>query len=70
MAERYPVEVADRIADGYPRLVTRVLAKRATAYLAAADAELLAGLKRAGFRTWPGPDGTGFMTRELARGRC
>lgn len=64
MAERFPVEVADRIADGFPRLVTRALAKRGTAYLEQADAELLSGLKKAGFKTWSGPDGTGFMTCE------
>lgn len=66
MAERFPVEVADRIADGFPRLVTRALAKRGTAYLEQADAELLAGLKKAGFKTWSGPDGTGFMTCECS----
>jgi hypothetical protein len=49
-----PLEHADRIAQSMPTAVGEAFARRNTAKLAEQDAELLAGLKAKGLRTWPG----------------
>lgn len=47
-------------ARSLPSKIVTLLQQRATAWLAQVDADLLAGLEKVGFRTWPGPNGAGF----------
>lgn len=54
------IEYADMTARSLPTPVSRAFQQRSTAWLSQVDAELLAGLKKAGFRTYPGPNGAGF----------
>jgi len=59
-----PTEVADHIAAGTPRAVTKLFHQRMTAWLKEQDADLLAGLENKGFETYSGPEDAGFMFRE------
>lgn len=59
--ERQPIEVLDRITDSLPKQVGKYFHQRGVKHLAEADKEILDGLKKAGFKTWPGPDGTGWL---------
>ncbi|BEJ14287.1 hypothetical protein CspHIS471_0400540 [Cutaneotrichosporon sp. HIS471] len=54
------IDFADMTARSIPSPVGRAFQKRSTAWLSQVDADLLTGLKKAGFRTYPGPDGAGF----------
>lgn len=58
--ETKDINLADITARSLPWEVSRLFQARATAWLSHVDADLLAGLKKAGFRTWAGPDGAGF----------
>ncbi|GMK58604.1 hypothetical protein CspeluHIS016_0600460 [Cutaneotrichosporon spelunceum] len=58
--DKTDIEFADMTARSMPMPVVREFQKRSTAWLSTVDAELLTGLKKAGFRTYPGPDGAGF----------
>lgn len=64
------VETCDRIADSLPKQVGRLFHQRIVQHLAVEDKPVLDGLKRAGFKTYPGPDGTGwlFLAYEKAGG--
>ena len=64
------VETCDRIADSLPKQVGRLFHQRIVQNLAVEDKVILDGLKSAGFKTWPGPDGTGwlFLAYEKAGG--
>lgn len=59
--EKQPIEVLDRITDSLPKQVGKIFHQRAVKDLAVADKEILDGLKKAGFKTWPGPEGTGWL---------
>lgn len=56
-----PTDLADRIAESNPKIVAKLYHKRIIPKLAEADAELLSGLKKAGFNAWSGPEGAGFL---------
>ena len=56
-----PTDLADRIAESNPKLVAKLYHKRIIPKLAEADADLLDGLAKAGFKTWSGPEGSGFL---------
>ncbi|WOO79961.1 putative indole-3-pyruvate monooxygenase YUCCA3 [Vanrija pseudolonga] len=59
--ERFGIETLDRIANSFPRAVVKELHKRTISWLADVDSELLDGLKKAGFKTTPGPEGAGWL---------
>jgi cation diffusion facilitator CzcD-associated flavoprotein CzcO len=65
-----PVDVADLLAHSVPLRFALQLSPFTTRQLAEADAELLSGLERAGFRTTLGPGDMGlpWMTYERAGG--
>lgn len=56
-----PTDIADRIAESNPKFVAKLFHKRIIPELAKADAELLDGLDRVGFKAWAGPEGSGFL---------
>lgn len=58
------VETADRIADSFPKQVAKLFHQRIVKHLAVEDKEILDGLKKAGFQTHPGIDGTGWLFRK------
>ncbi|BEJ15423.1 hypothetical protein CspHIS471_0500280 [Cutaneotrichosporon sp. HIS471] len=68
--ENMSVETADRIADSFPKQVGKLFHQRIVKHLAVEDKEILDGLKAAGFKTYPGPDGSGwlFLAYERAGG--
>lgn len=63
--ETLSMDNADRIADSLPKQVGKLFHQRIVDHLAEADKEILDGLKKAGFRTWKGPEGTGWLFREF-----
>ncbi|KZT00875.1 FAD/NAD-P-binding domain-containing protein [Laetiporus sulphureus 93-53] len=63
-----PVEPIDRIHSSLPILLSKELQKRVTAEIAEADKELLEGLKKVGFRTYLGEEGSGFLPLASTRG--
>jgi cation diffusion facilitator CzcD-associated flavoprotein CzcO len=63
-----PVEDADMIFSSIPYPLVGELHKGATKTLAELDADLLAGLERAGFKVDFGDDGTGLFMKYLTRG--
>lgn len=62
--ETLSMDDADRIADSLPKQVGKLFHQRIVDHLAEADKDILDGLKKAGFRTWKGPEGTGWLFRE------
>lgn len=60
-----PTDLADHIAESNPKLVAKLYHKRLVPKLAEADKELLAGLKDAGFKSWKGPEDSGFLMSKL-----
>ncbi|TXT15275.1 uncharacterized protein COLE_01468 [Cutaneotrichosporon oleaginosum] len=68
--ENMSVETADRIADSMPKQVAKLFHQRIVKHLAVEDKEILDGLKAAGFKTYPGPEGSGwlFLAYERAGG--
>ncbi|TXT04290.1 hypothetical protein VHUM_04177 [Vanrija humicola] len=66
--ETLGIETLDRIGGSFPKPVVKELHKRTTSWLSDVDSELLAGLKQAGFKTYPGPDGTGWLFLGCNRG--
>ena len=56
-----PTDLADRIAESNPKLIAKLFHKRIIPELAKADKELLDGVKKAGFRSWLGPEDCGFL---------
>jgi cation diffusion facilitator CzcD-associated flavoprotein CzcO len=63
-----PVEDADMIAASTPIPLGAELHRDLSTRMAELDAELIAGLERAGFRTDYGPDGTGFLMKYYRQG--
>ncbi|THG94933.1 hypothetical protein EW145_g8052 [Phellinidium pouzarii] len=63
-----PTEVADRIWASYPNNVLRLMHQRVTRDIAEDDKELLAALKKRGFRVDFGTDGSGFLMKAYERG--
>lgn len=59
-----PTDLADRIAESNPKLVAKLFHKRIIPELAKADKELLEGIKKAGFKSWLGPEDSGFLMSE------
>lgn len=47
--------------------MVKLFHKRIIKDLAEADADLLSGLKKAGFNAWSGPEGSGFIMSEWTR---
>ncbi|KAK4687481.1 hypothetical protein P7C73_g2631, partial [Tremellales sp. Uapishka_1] len=62
-----PTELADRIAESNPKTVAKLFHKRIIPKIAEADTELLAGLKKAGFDAWMGPEKSGFLMMALEK---
>ncbi|GFZ51133.1 hypothetical protein JCM24511_08891 [Saitozyma sp. JCM 24511] len=62
-----PTDEADRIAESNPKSVVKLFHKRIIKDLAEADADLLSGLKKAGFNAWSGPEGSGFIMMALEK---
>jgi hypothetical protein len=56
-----PTDLADRIAESNPKYVAKLYHQRLVPKLYEADAELLDGLEKAGFKHWKGPDESGFL---------
>lgn len=52
---------ADRINASFPNMLTKLMHQRVVKDIAEADKEVLEGLKRVGFRTNTGIDGSGFL---------
>ena len=63
-----PVEDADLMLSSFPIPLIGQLHVEATKVLAEMDAELLAGLEKAGFKIDFGEDGSGLMMKYLTRG--
>ena len=66
--EPRPLDEADLLAMAVPHPVLVQTYKMLTKTIRAADAELLKGLEKAGFRLDFGHDGTGFQMKYLTRG--
>ncbi|ORY30774.1 hypothetical protein BCR39DRAFT_558455 [Naematelia encephala] len=62
-----PTDLADRIAESNPKVVAKLFHKRIIPRLAEADGELIAGLKKAGFNWWAGPENSGFLMMALEK---
>ncbi|KAK9459232.1 uncharacterized protein V1516DRAFT_686999 [Lipomyces oligophaga] len=62
-----PTELADRIAESTPKFVAKLFHQRIIPQIAALDADLLEGLKKAGFKITSGPDGSGFLMFALEK---
>lgn len=56
-----PTDLADRIAESNPKLIAKLFHKRIIPDIAKADKDLLEGIKKAGFRSWLGPEDCGFL---------
>lgn len=65
-----PTDLADRIAESNPKLVAKLFHKRIIPELAKADKDLLDGVKKAGFKSWLGPEDAGFLMSESASDYC
>ncbi|KAL1406101.1 hypothetical protein Q8F55_007784 [Vanrija albida] len=63
----HSIDTADRLMDSIPKQVGKFFHQRIVRHLAEADKEILDGLKRAGFRTWPGIEGTGWLLLALQK---
>ncbi|THH30839.1 hypothetical protein EUX98_g3351 [Antrodiella citrinella] len=63
-----PTAVSDQINNTIPYLFDKVKAVRLANAIAEEDKELLAGLKKAGFRTNMGPEGSGLWNLVLTKG--
>jgi cation diffusion facilitator CzcD-associated flavoprotein CzcO len=62
-----PTDLADRIAESNPKYVAKLYHQRLVPKLYEADAELLDGLEKAGFKHWKGPDESGFLMMALEK---
>ncbi|KAF7798202.1 hypothetical protein EIP86_009419 [Pleurotus ostreatoroseus] len=62
-----PTEEADRLSASLPTFFTKEISQRVAAMVHEADRELLEGLKKVGYRTNFGVDGSGFVFLALAR---
>ncbi|KAK7207658.1 hypothetical protein BZA70DRAFT_271873 [Myxozyma melibiosi] len=62
-----PTEVADRLAESTPKLVAKLFHQRLVPQITSLDADLLAGLKKAGFQTTLGEDNSGFLMLALRK---
>jgi cation diffusion facilitator CzcD-associated flavoprotein CzcO len=62
-----PTELADRIAESTPKLVAKLFHQRIIPQIAALDAELLDGLRAAGFKNTLGEDNSGFLMLALEK---
>lgn len=59
--DKQPLDVADRVGESLPKHVAKLVHQRIVPQLAELDKDILVGLKKAGFRTFPGVDGSGFL---------
>ncbi|RSH90305.1 hypothetical protein EHS25_001639 [Saitozyma podzolica] len=59
--------VADRIAESNPKFVAKLFHKRIIQDLKVHDGKLLDGLASKGFKTWQGPDDSGFLMMALSK---
>lgn len=53
--------------DSVPKQVGKFFHQRIVRHLAEADKDILDGLKKVGFRTWPGIEGTGWLLCRFPR---
>ena len=56
-----PTDLADRIAESNPKLVAKLFHKRIIPELAQRESHRLDGIKKAGFKSWLGPEDSGFL---------
>jgi cation diffusion facilitator CzcD-associated flavoprotein CzcO len=68
MMEGVDLDYADRITEAMPKGLVKAIHQRLVPRIADLDRELLGGLKKAGFQTYDGPDGSGFLFLALERG--
>lgn len=59
---------ADRVNASFPNMLLKLMHQRAAKVIAEGDKDILEGLKRVGFRTNMGTDGTGFFLLALSKG--
>lgn len=63
-----PVDIADLLTESMPRTLTRAAHRNhVVPQIAQVDAELLEGLRKAGFKTYSGSDGSGCMFLSLEK---
>lgn len=54
-------EYQDLLGESNPKFVVKLFHKRLIETLKEQDSELLEGLKKRNFKTWSGPEDTGFI---------
>jgi hypothetical protein len=55
------IELADKIAESTPKFVVKLMHQRIIPKLAELDKDILEGIRKAGFQTTSGEDGSGFI---------
>lgn len=68
MVEGVDLDYADRITEAMPKTLGKALHQRLVPKINELDKDMLDGLKKAGFKTYDGPDGSGFLFLALERG--
>lgn len=68
MVEGVDLNYADRITEAIPKPVLKAVMQRLVPKIADLDKELLDGLKKAGFKTYLGPENTGSSFLSFERG--
>jgi hypothetical protein len=58
-----PTELADKMAEATPKFVVKLMHQRIMPKLAELDKDILDGVRKAGFQTTSGVDGSGFIMR-------
>lgn len=58
------VDLQDRIGESNPKFVVKLFHKRLIQVLKEQDKELLEGLQKRGFKSWSGPEDSGFIMSE------
>jgi hypothetical protein len=62
-------EYQDLLGESNPKFVVKLFHKRLVEQLEVQDAELLDGLKKRNFKTWSGPEGSGFIMSRWSSSR-
>jgi len=62
------LDLADRMLEALPRSYGKLVHQRIIPDLMKADAAMISGLERGGFRWYPGPDASGFLLLGFERG--
>src|ERR1700733_2263392 len=60
-----PIDLADKIAESTPKLIVKLIHQRIIHKLAELDKDILDGIRKTGFQTTSGEDGSGFIMRAL-----